>query len=113
MKSAILGCIVAVTCLVVSLPAASAAPAIQLRSENGAGQHHSAQPIELVTEHSAGQHVTQGRAVAVPVVVAAPSEPSSFSWRDAGVGAGAAAVGLLLVFAAFLALQRRGKPAAT
>ena len=113
MKSAILGCIVAGTCLFASVPAASAAPAIQLRSENGAVQHHSVQPIQLVTEHSAGQHVTQGRAVAVPVVVAASSEPSSFSWRDAGVGAGAAAVGMLLVLAAFLALQRRGRHATT
>lgn len=123
MKRAIIFCIVVLTGLVVGVPGAAAgqisdrvsyrAPAIELRSENAAGQHSGAQPLELITEHSAGQHVSQAPDLAATTFVAASTDASSFSWRDAGVGAAGVVVVLVLLLAAALALYRRGRPAAT
>jgi hypothetical protein len=113
MKRPIILFSVVVTALVVGVTAAAAGQAIELRSENAAGQHPAAQPLQLITEHSAGQHVAQAPRLAATTFVAAPTDTSSFSWRDAGLGAAGALVLLLLLSAAFFALYRRGRPAVT
>jgi hypothetical protein len=93
---------------------AQQASALELRSENAAGQHHAlrATPLELVTEHSAGQHVAQGIPVAAPESAVPAASVRSFSWRDAGIGAGASLF-LMLVVAGTIVVQRRMRPVAT
>ena len=124
MKRVIICCVVlVVTAFVVGVPEAGAgqisdranyrAPAIELRSENAAGQHGGAQPLQLITEHSAGQHVAQAPDLAAATLVTPPTDTSPFSWRDAGVGAVGAVVVLLVLSSAFFGLYRRGRPAAT
>jgi hypothetical protein len=113
MKRTIISFGLVVTALVVGVTAAAAGQAIELRSENAAGQHGAAQPLQIITEHSAGQHVAQASHLAKSTFVAAPTDTSSFSWHDAGLGAAGAVVGLLLLSAVFFALYRRGRPAVT
>jgi len=102
--------------LYIGVPAAfgsRSAPAVQLVSENGAGQHganRATAPLQLITEHSAGQHVGQGHPVAAPVVVVASTDTRGFSWRDAGVGAAAALVAILIL-GTVVPMQRRSRPA--
>jgi hypothetical protein len=104
--------------LFIGVPAAfgsHSAPALQLMSENGAGQHganRATAPLELMTEHSAGQHVGQGHPVAAPVLVVAPTDTRGFSWRDAGVGA-AVALAVILTLASVVMMQRRSRPDVT
>jgi hypothetical protein len=120
MKSVLIGCMVGLTALGIGVSAGvagriservNALPGIELRSENGAGQHRNAQPIQLVTEHSAGQHVGQGHSVAAPAVVAASTDSSSFSWTDAGIGAGGAVFVILLIGGVVTVQRHSGRTA--
>jgi hypothetical protein len=112
-KIALVGASIVAALVVVSAGSAQHAPAIELRSENSAGQHQLTQatPLERVTEHSAGQHVAQGIPVAASERDVASASARSFSWRDAGVGAGASLLAMLVVATTIL-VQRRIRPVA-
>jgi hypothetical protein len=102
-----------------------------LRTEHSAGQNATTQPhadgngqldswarnairdagvsIQLITEHSAGQKQQSGvHSTAAAAFDEQASVRNTFDWRDAGIGAACALLGLvLLAGAAMLALRRR------
>jgi hypothetical protein len=109
-KMALVGATMIAALVVVSGGLAQQSAAIELRSENSAGQHQ-ATPLERVTEHSAGQHVAQGIPVVASESAVATTSARPFSWRDAGVGAGASLL-VMLVVATTILVQRRIRPVA-
>jgi hypothetical protein len=112
-KMALVGATMIAALVVISAGLAQQSAAIELWSENSAGQHQAtpATPLERVTEHSAGQHVAQGIPVVASESAAATTSARPFSWGDAGVGAGASLLGVLVVATTIL-VQRRIRPVA-
>jgi hypothetical protein len=119
----------AVTAIALAVPAAFAAPQQQgyaFITDTLGGDGHASQGYSFITDTLGGdghprQGAPQGYAFvsdtlapgggpARPVVTV--STPSTFSWVDAGVGAGAAG-GLLLALlgASLLVVRRQGRPA--